>query len=370
METFLRDLMSAQTAQGLDVAAIVHASDAGVRSVSESPMEQGQLLRVVRVARWFTAAFAPVSPSFPLQLNRLIRIRQPDILHIHMPNASAFWCLLLPRARRTLWVVHWHADVLASSHSAVLRWLYWLYRPLEQRVLRRAARIINTSPPYAESSEPLSTHRDRCSVAPLGIADSSSTEAVTQDEQDDSILRTLFVGRLTYYKGLSYLIRAVAGLDSVELRIVGSGEERKALIGLVKALRVEERVRFLGSLTDEEVELELSACDCLCLPSIERTEAFGLVLLEAMRTGRATLATRVAGSGMSWVVRDGETGLLVDPEDDHAIKLALKKLRDDPETRLRMGAAGRIRFLELFTIQKIVAQLVGIYLSCLPEKYQ
>lgn len=369
METFLHDLMIEQARQRLDVSAIVHAHEPSLRSTLEYIGERGKTQLIVRVARWFTLAFAPVSPTFALELDRLIRDQKPDILHIHMPNMSALWCLLLPRARRLSWVVHWHADVLASKHSQVLRWLYWLYRPLEKGVLRRASHIVSTSPPYIETSVPLSTHLDRCSVIPLGISEIPNAEAVTNHAPKGAALRVLFVGRLTYYKGLSYLIHAVAGLDDVELRIVGTGEEGDSLKRLANRLEAGARVVFLGSLSDNDVAVELSDCDCLCLPSIERTEAFGMVLLEAMRAGRATLATRVAGSGMGWVVSDGESGLLVDPENDLAIRAALETLRDNPSTCSRMGAAGQKRFIENFTMRTISERLASRYRTCLAENH-
>ncbi|MEL7044370.1 MAG: glycosyltransferase, partial [Pseudomonadota bacterium] len=105
METFLRDLALEQRHRGLNVAAIVHASKRGVRSSWEDAGESegGMKVPVLRVARWFTFAFAPISPTFPLQLRRCIRRRRPDVLHIHMPNLSPFWCLFIPPARRIPW---------------------------------------------------------------------------------------------------------------------------------------------------------------------------------------------------------------------------------------------------------------------------
>src|SRR5690606_4146956 len=101
--------------------------------------------------------------------------------------------------------------------------------------------------------------------------------------------------------------------------------------------------------------------DCLCLPSIERTEAFGLVLLEAMREGRPCVVTDVPGSGMSWVVRHGETGLVTRSGDVDALRAALVQLRDAETLRTAMGDAGRQRFREHFTIPAIARQFVDLY---------
>jgi rhamnosyl/mannosyltransferase len=276
-----------------------------------------------------------------------------------MPNLSAFWCLFLPAARRLPWVVHWHADVLASTRSLALRYLYWLYRPFEQALLARAARIIATSPPYLESSDPLARHRERCTVIPLGICDLPVAEAAAPS--DDTGLRVLCVGRLTYYKGVRYLIEAVASLDNVTLTIVGSGDEEAELRALVRDRGVTDRIHFAGNLSDDALQGELARCDCLCLPSVERTEAFGVVLLEAMRAGRATVATAVPGSGMGWVVEEGVTGLLVAPEDDRAFARVLQTMRDDSPKREQMASAGATRFDAHFRIDRITCDLNEIY---------
>jgi rhamnosyl/mannosyltransferase len=385
METFLRDLMAEQQRQGLCVSALVHASERSLRSVSELCEEQGQRLRVTRVARWFTLAFAPIAPTFPLLLRRCLRETSPDVLHLHMPNLSVFWCLFSPAARRVHWIIHWQADVLASTHNAALRWFYWLYRPFEAAVLRRAARVIATSPPYLSSSGPLKPHRGKCEVVPLGCADLAERPAKAADRALTDVapervgngtgsgtavahgLRVLCVGRLTYYKGVRYLIEAVAGLEDLSLTVVGSGDELAALITLTKSLGAEEKVEFVGSLTDRALLDEFFRCDCLCLPSLERTEAFGVVLLEAMRAGKAVVATKVPGSGMNWVVEDGITGVLVEPESAPALAETLAKLRNDAALRAKMGKAGRLRFERRFRIDQTARALLAVYGAIIEE---
>ena len=362
MESFLHDLLVAQQQRGLIVRSLVHNHRRSFRSYSEDRQAQGQRLSIIRVARWLTLAFAPISPSYPWVLDRCIRDQAPDVLHIHMPNLSPFWCLVLPSARRLPWVIHWHADVLASTHNLALRWLYWVYRPFEQAALRRATKIIATSPPYLETSEPLAKHRDRCTVIPLGIREAyRGTPIVGPDYETPCVLRVLFVGRLTYYKGLSYLLKAVASVERVELRVVGLGKDADALQSLATKTDVANRIRFLGSLTDNELDSEITATDCLCLPSIERTEAFGVVLLEAMRAGKSVIATRVPGSGMSWVVRAQETGVLVDPESVSSLASALVRLRDDTAFRRELGVNGQRRFADHFGIERIAKKVSEIY---------
>ena len=99
----------------------------------------------------------------------------------------------------------------------------------------------------------------------------------------------------------------------------------------------------------------------MCLPSTERTEAFGLVLLEAMAFGKPTVSSRVPGSGMSWVVQHEETGLMVPPRDVAALAEALERLRDDPSLARQLGAAGQKRFHRTFAITPSVEALQRVY---------
>ena len=356
MENYLRDLLDALGARGVKTAALVHDDGA-----AESAPGADRSVAKARV--WFTVAFAAIAPAFPRLLGRLIASERPDLLHLHVPNLSAFWALLSPRARRLPWVVHWHADVPLSEHKWQLRLLYRFYRPFEQWLLRRARLVIVTSPPYLDSSPALAPWLEKCRVIPLGIRPLQERHASGDSAagNDTARLKMLAVGRLSYYKGFDLLLRAVAATPGVTLDLLGDGEERSRLAALVRALRAESRITLHGQVTDEERLSRLAACDCLCLPSIERSEAFGLVLLEAMAAGKACVATAVPGSGMAWVVEHEKTGLVVPPGDPEALAGALRFLAEDPEERRAMGAAGRTRFQAHFHIDRSADQVLAAY---------
>ena len=364
METYLRDLMAAQARQGIDVAALVHQSDLGFKSEKEEFRAGGQTLPITRAAVWARMLFTPISPTFPGLLSRLIKAKQPDILHLHMPNVSVFWALLLPGARRIPWVVQWQSDVVSSPHSLGLRLFYAMYRPFERAVMKRSVAVIASSPPYLASSPTLQTYRDKCHVVPLGLDPASlpdpkdSRRAPTDDAP---ALRVLAIGRLTYYKGFDYLIRALAGCENVDLHLVGTGDQEAALKALTKELTLEDRVTFHGQLTDTQLAKEFGTCDCLCLPSIERTEAFGMVLLEAMYLGKATLVSDVSGSGMGWVVDDGLSGELVPPQDEAALANSLGRMQENRDKLRAMGRAGRQKFDRYFHIDESAAGVRKLY---------
>ena len=159
MESFLTELVHTQRAQGLNSHALVHG-----QPLADDP----PWLR--RVPVQIQLIYAPIALGFRSALARAIRDIQPDVLHLHLPNNSAFWALTLVSARHIPWVVHWHSDVVVSQAQTALRLAYNIYRPFEQAVLDRAERIIVTSPPYLHASEPLRRWQAKCAIVPLGIS--------------------------------------------------------------------------------------------------------------------------------------------------------------------------------------------------------
>ncbi len=355
MEVFLRDLMIAQRRQGSESFAVVHAGRSAPDAIEAKWLLQAPV--------WFNLVFAPISPAFPLLLARAIRQFEPDVLHLHLPNTSAFWALMIPAARRLPWVVHWHSDVVPSRISPALRVAYPFYRPLEQAVLAQAATIIPTSYPYLDASEPLSTWRDKCRVVPLGVDIERLPEAGPDSPQpwQGSVFRVLAVGRLTYYKGFDTLIRAVAGLPGIQLLIAGSGDEQAKMAALIDETGAGDQVQLLGEISDADRNQLLASCCALCLPSRERTEAFGIVLMEAMRYGKPVIASSVHGSGMSWVVDAEKTGLLAPPDDVPAWRASIMRLAGDAHLCGRLGREGKRQFFSRFAIENVATRIAHIY---------
>jgi len=306
--------------------------------------------------------YAPVSPAFPLLLARSLRTFEPDLLHLHVPNTSAFWALLSPAARKLPWVVHWHSDIPLDSKHRLLRWAYRVYRPWEQALLRRAHAVIATSQQYLDASAALAPWREKVRVIPLGIGPGEPPVSPgTPSLWPGTGLRVLAVGRLSYYKGFDVLLHALADAPQAQLLLIGSGECESALRGLAKRLGIADRVRFAGHVDDAALAQAYAQAQVFCLPSIERAEAFGIVLLEAMRAGVPVIASDIPGSGVLHVVRDGETGLLVPPRDPLALAQALRRLDADVELRARLGQQGQQRWREEFTLDKNAQRTAQVY---------
>jgi glycosyltransferase involved in cell wall biosynthesis len=353
MERFLADLVEAQRAAGHDVTVLVHESRPG-----EGREDPPWLLRC---PVWFRMVFTPVSPAFASWLRRAIRTHKPDVLHIHVPNVSAFWALFWPCARKLPWIVHWQSDIERSKLA--LKLAYPHYRMFERALLEGAETVIASSPQYLEGSTPLKPWRHKVRIVPLGI----SAARLPMPEPDElppwpaSGLRILAVGRLTYYKGFPTLLRAVAGIEGLQLVIVGEGEERPMLEGILAEARRPSNVRLAGGLGDAALRGFLASCDVMALPSIERTESFGIALLEAMRYGKPLMVSDLPGSGITYVGRAGQNAVHVAPNDVPAWRAALQELAASPARRRLLGHLGRERFEREFDIAAIEPRITEIY---------
>lgn len=360
--------MIALAGRGIQSAALVHKHELSLSGSEETLKVHGLDLPVVKTATWVKLLFTPISPGFPWRLSRLIKSFKPDILHLHVPNPSAFWALFLPSARRLPWVVHWHADVITDQLDWKMKFFYQIYKYFELAVLKRSAAIIATSPPYLASSQPLQPWLEKCHVVPLGVDTSRLVDA--RESQSELLnggqpLRVLAIGRLTYYKGFRHLIEATALVPDMQVHIVGTGDQEQELKTLAASLNVMQQVTFHGVLDNEQLAAQMTLCDCICLPSIERTEAFGMVLLEAQSFAKATVVSDVPGSGMGWLVDHNKTGLKVPPADAVALADAFKVLQENHDALIIMGRNGRQKFEREFEINKAIKGLISVYQSVL-----
>ncbi len=363
MEVFLRDLLKASKKEGLDAAGLVHHHLPGRSSL----MEEIEGVPIFRASSLGQILYAPISLSFPLVLKKVIRSFRPQLLHLHFPNPSAFWNLAVSEARFIPWVIQWQSDVVPSEIDRRLQPAYRCYRPLEQRMLKRARKILVASKPYLNHSIPLKPWTSKCAVVPLGVDPERlpwpEADALQQAEGSwrPGCLRVLAVGRLTYYKGFDVLIRAAGRTHGVAVQIVGDGNLRTQLQRAIRRRSLEKRVLLRGGLSNVMLQALFATCDVFCLPSLERTEAFGVVLLEAMRYGKPIVAGDIPGSGPGWVVNEGDCGWLVPPGDVDALARKMENLATNPELCRKPGLKGRENFKKKFQIQSVARSIKEIY---------
>ncbi len=359
----MRDLLKAQRGMGLSVLALVHDHIPG--RPTEALNDAG--IKIIRASLNTQRLYTPISLAFPRLLKKCIRRFKPDLLHLHLPNPSVFWNLTMSEARHIPWIVQWQSDVVPSTIDRRLQTGYRFYRPLEQTLLRRAKRVIVASEAYLTQSEPLRGWRSKSRVIPLGVdPDRLPWPNETHIQAAESAwkpgrLKVLAVGRLTYYKGFDVLIRAVAQTPGVSVQIVGEGDLKRRLGRTIQRMGLEDQVVLRGEAPDEVLQALFATSDAVCLPSLERTEAFGVVLVEAMRYGRVLVVSDIPGSGVGWVVKSGECGFLVPPGDEEALRSVFQRLTDEPAVLKALGEKGAKRFDERFHIVPVARQINGIY---------
>lgn len=356
MERFLGDLVEAQRRAGDEVSVLAHESPGDAERAQDPP-------GIMRCPVWLRLIFAPISPLFPLWLHRAIARYAPDVIHVHMPNLSPFWALLLPSARKRPWIIHWHSDVEPSKHKLALRLAYPHYRIFERAMLEQADTVIVTSQQYLDSSRPLAPWRYKCQVVPLGVDPRRLPELNEGDTAglwQGAGLRVLAAGRLAYYKGFDTLVRAVLEEPGVELVVVGDGEERPRLERLVKSASA-PNIRLLGETDDATLCKLMASCQVLALPSRERTEAFGLVLAEAMRYAKPLLVGDVPGSGMHFLARSGQNAILVEPDNVAAWREGLRSMALHPARRQLMGRLGFERYRRELGIDAVAKAIRVLY---------
>ncbi len=346
--------------EGVDpgIESSVLVANTGV-STTRDELNGIQVTRVGSFARIGTVA---VTPMFPLELSRASR----DLTVIHEPNPVALVSDWLTAAKGPL-VVWFHSEVFRPQ------WKYrLLYRPFLRRVLHRADRIVVSSPPLAEHSAELHDFRAKCVVIPFGIDTNrlrrtgAVADKVAAIQREIPGHRALFVGRLVPYKGVDVLIQAMASVDATAL-VVGDGPLSGALRQEADRRGVADKVRFLGSLSDEDVVAHLHACDVFTLPSVSNAETFGVAQLEAMACGKPVISTALR-TGVPWVNRHDETGLVVQPADPAALAHALNSLLAAPDLRERMGAAGVHRVQTEFTLDAMNRRTAALYRTVMLER--
>ena len=343
IESVTESLATEQAAAGMKVVVVCFSRRLNGVQISEG-------VEIHRCKTRLAFASQPMSVSF---LFRMIALaRNADIIHVHLPNIVAMVGLLLFFNRKPI-VLHWHADILGHG------FLGTLVRPLEYLTLWKASAVVVTSRAYAAASTALKSFAEKISVIPIGIKDLDKQVA----PKADIPAYVLLVGRLVPYKGFDVLIKAMPQLKyDVEVRIVGEGPQRETLESLAVDAGVSGRVSFLGRLSLEELQQQLQGATIFCLPSLDRAEAFGVVLLEAMRASRAIVATEIKGSGVPWV---NASGINVVPGDIDALASAINLLLGDPNLRDRLGAEGRSRFLSEFSLATMNERFLSLYFELL-----
>ncbi|MCK6553701.1 glycosyltransferase [Candidatus Binatia bacterium] len=343
IETVLRNLCEGLRSRGHTVTCVV--ANTAPRTVRECIGG----VNVVRAASAGMLRSVSVSPAFLSAFRRLAR--GADVVHVHQQNPLADLALLLTPPR---------APVVVSCHSAIVRQRIGrnLWRPVLRRVWSRAARVVMASPALAALVDEHRAAGVVPAVVPYGI-DLTAISANGRPAPHGPP-HLLAVGRLVSYKGFDHLIAALPRIPEARLTIVGTGPLRDELIAQARQIGVADRLTLTGDVDDASLADLYRSCAVFVLPSVTPAEAFGVVQLEAMAHARPVVCTDLP-TGVPWVNRHGETGLVVPPGSSSALADALRTLLGDPDLRARMGAAGRRRVETEFTVERMVERYEGVY---------
>ncbi|MFZ2169311.1 MAG: glycosyltransferase [Methylococcaceae bacterium] len=339
LQEAIRQIALATSAQGVDNTIFTLSPQ------PDPPILMRPEARVVRSRSWIAPASCDIGgvESFKAFANL---VHEVDALHylFPWPFSDVLHTVTRPDTPAVLTYI---SDVVRQ------RWLGAAYAPMMWHTLRQMRVIVANSPAYARTS-PILSHpdiREKVRIIPLGIEESSYPK-----DGDDAVFNRigvdvdepffLFIGVLRYYKGIHFLVQAAKSLGA-KVVIAGSGPEGQSLQALSAEIGA-DNVVFSGQVTDAEKIALLKRCRALVLPSHLRSEAYGMVLVEAAMFGRPLISCEI-GTGTSYVNAHEETGFVVEPESPEALASAMNTLLTDETLAARMGAAARNRYERLFS---------------------
>ncbi len=369
IEFHMRDLSEALARRpDTHVRAIV--ANEGGRRVTETLNG----VEVVRLPRRANAASTPIAPSMRAAIRSEAAAspaERPDVFHLHFPYpwGEVSWLAAggggpakgstAAAAARVPAVVTYHSDIVRQKAGLAA------YRPLLERFLDRVDLIIASSPNMVDHSAFLNPRAEKCRVVPFGInvdefaATPERTRRAAELRRGYTRPIILFVGRLIYYKGADVLVKAIRDVDA-DLVIIGTGPLESELRAIAADADMLDRVTFLGSQPFGELVAWYHAADLFCLPSVARSEAFGLVQIEAHAAGTPVVSTTLT-TGVPFANEDGVTGFTVPPSDVDALANALRTLVDDRDLRERFGRQALERARRDFTIDRMVDDTLEVY---------
>jgi glycosyltransferase involved in cell wall biosynthesis len=355
METHLQTLARGQAELGADVRVVCVNHEYNSRTVEDWDGP----IRVTRVGRRASLKGLDLCPDLLGVFSDLCR-HPPDVLHLQTPNPTMLLPLTVFKPKCVLVITH-QSDIVRQQL------LKHAHHPFELAVYRRANAIIATTENYAAGSDMLTRFRDKMQICPLGLDLSPylTPSDAALAYADDYRARCgeplwLSVGRLVYYKGVSVAIDALQEVPG-HLVVIGSGPMEQDLRIRARRNGVADRVIWRGTTGADELVGAYHAATALWFPSLFRSEAYGLVQIEAMAAGCPVLNSDIPFSGVSWVCRHEETGLTTPVGDAQALAAAARRLLKEPLLQKRLAAAAIRRAEDEFDYRKMARRCLQIY---------
>ncbi len=356
VESHVRALSKALAARGHEVTVVTTRHDP---SLAEEESMDG--FRVVRVKPRAIVMRTPIAPKMRASLRAL----DTDVLHGHFPPPlAAHYATSVGVERGTPSVVTYHCDVeIASAFGVLMESLY--RRSFGASTLDQATKVVVTTRTYAATSRAVWRHNP--AVIPNAVdhrrfhpdVDPSAVRAKLRIGPTELVV--LLVSRIEPHKGIEHFVEAARYVPEARFLVAGDGSLTPTMRRLASTLGVADRIRFLGRVSEAGLPQLYAACDVFVLPSVSRLEAFGIVALEAMATGKAVVVADIPG--VREVIEDGKEGLLADPVNPQALAKKIRWLLADPEARRAMGQRGREKVVASFSVERVTDQIEALYRS-------
>lgn len=305
-------------------------------------------IKVYKAASWGKKLGMPISLDFFKLFFQLRKDYDLFIIHYPFPLAS-FLTFFIPKDKL---VIYYHSDIIRQK-IAVLP-----FSPFIAHSLNRAKMILVASHNLIQSSKALNKRKNKCKVIPFGLdisySESDKIEAkYMKNKYSPQHPLLLAVGRLVYYKGFEYAIEAMPTV-SAKLLIIGYGPEVKSFQKLITKLNLQNKVEIIPP--QKSLKPFFLACDVFVFPSIARSEAFGLVQLEAMAAGKPIINTKL-NTGVEEVSINEKTGITIEPKNTKALEYAIKRLSENSTLRENFGQAAKERYINYYSLNIFIANL-------------
>ena len=317
-------------------------------------------VKYTRCRYLFDFAANSISP----QLFFKMMLLKTDIIHFHMPVIQnvVIWAILyhLGLLRYRKMFITYHGSIV--GYEKYMKPFWGLYKYF----YKKADKIHVLSPNVIESDSILTPHKNKCEIIPYGIDTNielyeDEVQKIKEHYPNKKII--LCCGRLVKLKGFQYVIEAMKDIENAVLLIMGDGPLMESFKSYIEENNLKNKVILLGAVSDKkQKEIYYQACDVFVLSSIQTSESFGIVQLEAMKYGKPVINTNL-GTGVNYISLHEETGLTVEPRNPEQLADAINKLINNEELKLLYGQNAKKRINDLFKIESLKQQYRELYLN-------
>jgi len=321
-------------------------------------------IEVKRFKPFFRIGNAPFMPQ-------LLSVKDYDIIHLHIPFFFGDGMIeLFCKLQGAKYVITYHNDTVMNGIKDFFSNIY--INTVTNSVIKNAEKIYVTSLDYLKYSNIKDFYerkREDIAEIPNGVDIDQFNPNIDGKEikvqygiENKSVI--LFVGALDkahYFKGIEFLLKSFVKIKNGEscLILIGDGDLKNYYMSLAENLGVSDKTLFIGRVSDKELPRYYAASDLLVLPSITKGEAFGLVLIEAMATGKPVIASNLPG--VRTIIDDGVNGFLVKPKDVDSLASKMQYLIENKDIREKFGREGRKKVENEYSWEKIVKKLEKVY---------